>query len=169
MILAATGHRPDKLGGYDRHTIFALNQFAWQTLKKIKPDKVISGMALGWDQAVAQAAIELDIPLIAAIPFEGQGSRWPEKSQARWKELVDNAYQVQIVCPGGYAPWKMQKRNEWMVDNCEYLLALWDGSEGGTENCIEYAHKKISKINSKMMAIDNVWDEWIKFQKGLKK
>jgi uncharacterized phage-like protein YoqJ len=33
----------------------------------------------------------------------------------------------------------LQKRNEWMVDHCDLLIAVWDGSEGGTANCVRYA------------------------------
>ncbi len=35
----------------------------------------------------------------------------------------------------------MQKRNEWMVDNCDMLVAVWDGTDGGTYNCIDYAKR----------------------------
>ena len=41
-----------------------------------------------------------------------------------------------------YHPAKMQKRNEFMVDNCDILIALWNGTSGGTKNCINYAKKK---------------------------
>jgi hypothetical protein len=34
-------------------------------------------MARGWDLALAKAAVELGLPLFAAIPFVGQESRWP--------------------------------------------------------------------------------------------
>ena len=81
MILAATGHRPDKLGGYSHDILVRLTEFAQHQIRVLGPEKVISGMALGWDQAVALATISLEIPLIAAIPFEGQESVWPEKSQ----------------------------------------------------------------------------------------
>jgi len=47
----------------------------------------------------------------------------------------------------------MQTRNIWMVDNCDLVLALWDGSDGGTGNCIKYANK-IGK------PIVNLWDKY---------
>ena len=46
-------------------------------LERARPDAVISGMALGWDQAVARATADLGIPWVAAITFEGQESKWP--------------------------------------------------------------------------------------------
>lgn len=55
-------------------------------------------------------------------------------------------------CPGGYAPAKMQIRNEYMVENCDLLIAVWDKSDGGTANCVKYAksqRKNIIYINPK--------------------
>ena len=37
---------------------------------------------------------------------------------------------------------QMQLRNIWMVDRSQYIIGVWDGTEGGTANCIEYAKKK---------------------------
>ena len=157
MIVCATGHRPNKLGGYGLDVKTKLEQLAFTWLEEHKPDKAISGMALGWDQAFARAAIELNIPLVAAIPFTGQEQAWPDSSQKEWKRLVDAAYEVVIVSEGGYAAWKMQKRNEWMVDQSDMVLALWDGSSGGTCNCIKYANK-VSR------PISNLWTNWLEVQ-----
>lgn len=51
MIICATGHRPNKLGGYGRDVYARLVKLAYDYLAVQKPDAVISGMALGWDQA----------------------------------------------------------------------------------------------------------------------
>jgi uncharacterized phage-like protein YoqJ len=153
MIIAATGHRPDKLGGYAPGITNRLCLLAHKHIAIACPAYVISGMALGWDQAVAGAALLAQIPLIAAIPFRGQESKWPAASQQIYRELLATSARVIEVCEPGYAVWKMQKRNEWMVDHADHMLALWDGSPGGTGNCIEYANKK-------QKPIDNLWDEF---------
>lgn len=144
MIIAATGHRPDKLGGYSE-AVFQKCVFTAKTyLQVVLPKGAIVGMALGWDQAVAQACIDLGIPFTAAIPFEGQHDLWPVESQRRYLRLLACAEHVEIVTKR-YAmpvPKAMQKRNEWMVDRCQSVLALWDGSFGGTHNCIRYAEKR---------------------------
>ena len=36
----------------------------------------------------------------------------------------------------------MQKRNEYMVDNSDYVIAVWNGKPSGTENTVKYANKK---------------------------
>jgi uncharacterized phage-like protein YoqJ len=143
MIIAATGHRPDKLGGYGNPVASQrLMDLAADHIDKARPAKVISGMALGWDTAFGWAAVHLRIPLIAAVPFRGQESRWPVSSQTLYRLLLDRAEDVVVVCDGGYAVWKLQKRNEWMVDHADRMCALWDGSAGGTRNCVEYALNK---------------------------
>lgn len=141
MIIAGTGHRPDKLGGYGQVALVHLVNLAEDWLDENKPDVVISGMALGWDYALACAALNLGVPFTAAIPFRGQESRWPQESQQNYRLLLGEASDVHYVCEDGYAPWKMQVRNEWMVDNCDIVLAMWNGSPGGTANCVRYAEK----------------------------
>lgn len=154
MIVAGTGHRPDKLGGYGWEPEARLRCLAISWLEVAKPERVISGMALGWDQALASAAHISGIPFTAAVPFLGQEKMWPAESQKRFQTLLEKAEKVEIVCSGGYSPAKMQKRNEWMVDNCTHVLALWNGTTGGTANCVKYAQKQEKPII-------NLWKEWV--------
>jgi uncharacterized phage-like protein YoqJ len=141
MIIAGTGHRPDTLpGGYDALYREALVGSCIAVLKELKPTKVISGMALGFDQALAEAALELKIPLLAAIPFPAMAHAWPSQSQTRWLKIMERASEVHVISLYYYMK-TYQKRNEYMVDNCDLVLALWDGSAGGTGNCVRYATK----------------------------
>lgn len=156
LVIAATGHRPSKLGcGYGNNMHLPLTQLAYDYLARLGPDSVISGMALGWDQAFADAALLLGLPVHAAVPFKGQESQWPTKARAQWQRIIDRCASVTIVCLGGYHPEKMQVRNEWMVDRCDRMCALWDGSAGGTGNCIRYA------ANDPKVVIDNLYDQWL--------
>ena len=46
----------------------------------------------------------------------------------------------------------MQKRNEYMVNESDKVIAVCDGSKSGTYNCIKYAenqNKEIIVINPK--------------------
>ena len=153
MIVAGTGHRPPKLGGYSREVNDALVTFGILQLGRLDPSLVISGMALGWDQALAQAAIDMGIPFHAYVPFIGQESKWPMTSQQQYTGLISRAENVLVVSTGAYSVWKMHKRNERMVDASDTLLALWDGSTGGTGACVRYAIDKAASVV-------NVWAEW---------
>jgi len=152
MIIAFTGHRPDKLGGYKLPNptyIKVCKDIDW-LLRELDPEKVITGMALGVDQWAANIAHKLGIPYLAAIPFEGQELAWPEASQKTYRLLRRLASEEVIVSAGKYSPDKMQVRNIWMVDHCDALIAVWDGTKGGTGNCVEYA----KSINKQIYYID---------------
>ena len=158
-ICAVTGHRPQKLGGFGDGVFEKLVIYAELVLKKMEPTKVITGMALGWDQAVATACVNLKIPYAAYTPGIWQPLKWPTEAQDRYRDLIEMATEVHNCDPNpgsGYAAWKLQSRNEQMVDNCQLLLALWDGSGGGTGNCVDYAAKQ---GRARIM----LWDKW---QKG---
>lgn len=143
MIWAATGHRPDRLGGYGADIEGRLIAIAEQWITEAEPAKVIIGMALGWDQAVGKACLTRGVPYVAAVPFIGQANKWPPESQAGYWRLLDKASSIVTISDGPYTSKAMQLRNRWMVDNCESVVALWDGFLGsGTANCIEYALKK---------------------------
>ncbi len=115
-------------------------------LIEIQPIKIITGMALGIDTFAAEIAIDLQIPFIAAVPFVGQEFAWPLKQADHYRALLKKAQEVKIVTEGRYSGWKMQKRNEWMVDNSDKLIVVWDGKSVGTRNCVNYADGKIDII-----------------------
>lgn len=148
MIVAFTGHRPNKLGGYKipNPTYYSVYRHLEKTLKELKPEKAISGMALGVDQWAAMICVNLGIPFIAAVPFPGQECKWPEQSQRIYKLLLKKADDIVMVNDAPFAASKLQKRNEWMVDQCDQLIAVYNGTEGGTHNCVKYAEKQGKKI-----------------------
>lgn len=147
-VVAVTGHRPSKIGGYE----FDAPQREWvrqmlrALLAELKPQYCISGMALGVDQDFAFVCVEMQIPFVAAIPFVGQELSWPHNSKGFYYDLLAHAYCQFVVTGGSYSPHKMDLRNRWMVDNSDILIAVFDGSKGGTHNCVEYAESKKHEI-----------------------
>lgn len=110
-------------------------------------------MALGWDTAWAIAAIRNKVPLTVAIPFLGQEQHWPPAAQEQYRVILDAADIVELVGSTDYSPQVMHARNRWMVDRCEAVVSLWDGSPGGTENCVRYA-------GLVGRPVFNLWPEW---------
>ena len=153
MIYAATGHRPEVLGGYQ---VFPrLVDYAVSVISTFDSTRMVSGMALGWDLAVAKACTILGVPFIAAVPFVGQENIWPRESKALYHELLYQASEVVIVCTSGYAGWKFIARDKFMVDHADAVLALWSGQKhGGTHQCVQYAVKMNKPVH-------NVWDGWM--------
>lgn len=163
MKIAITGHRPNKLGN-DYDLTGPLIGKIKSKLQSIIDDHVsihygdvtlISGMALGIDTLWAELAIENNLPLIAAIPCKGQESRWTKASIERYNRILNNPLTtVVMVSEEPYNNSCMQDRNIYMVDECDLLIGIWDGTTGGTGNCVEYA-KSISRnliiINPKLI------------------
>ncbi len=149
MIIAVTGHRPDKLWGYDlKHPKYnKLYNMLYNLLDKYYVGHCITGMALGADTIFAYAALKYkkeypDTILECAIPCQNHSKKWQNKDRDRYDKILKQSEIITLVSDEEYKPWLMQKRNEYMVDRCELLIAVWDGSKGGTGNCVAYAKKK---------------------------
>jgi len=150
LRICLTGHRPDKLGGYTaqshRRAVDAIKagiEDLAATLGFTVASFVLnSGGALGGDQAGEEAAIELNIPFVRHVPCLGHSSRWQASQVRQYERLGQHAIQTILCDEGPYAAWKMQKRNLAMLRSADVLLALWDGSEGGTGNCVTSAREQ---------------------------
>jgi uncharacterized phage-like protein YoqJ len=151
-VVSGTGHRPEKFGGYGKNpTAVEVVARTKSELVRLRPSKVLSGMALGFDQWLAWLCVRQGIPFEACLPFEGQELVWKDpNARARYHELLKLASTVHTVTSLTAAQRTnrqivgiaMQKRNEFMVDNSTVVLAAWDGSSGGTANCVKYATRK---------------------------
>lgn len=159
MIVAFTGHRPDKLGGYNNNSPLnkKIRHAIHDKLIELKPELVITGGALGVDTFAAVECHSLAIPYWVVSPCQNHGSNWPKVSQTIYRIICENAARhIQFDKP--YSPKAMQERNEFMVDHCDILIAVWDGSPGGTANCVAYAKspeepKHIIYINPKELSL----------------
>ena len=147
---SCSGHRPQKLGGFDESRPLILS------IKKALEDEIdlalrdgittfISGGALGVDTWFAEIVLSKTARLIIARPFPSQDSRWPEISRQRFRSILSKA-EVVDVSPDPYQVWKMDVRNRWMVDHSSRLIAVFDGTSGGTANCVNYAKKQNCSI-----------------------
>lgn len=156
-VICGTGHRPDKLGGYGEDVYESLVGFARRILWEERPSYVITGGALGWDQALAEAAFLEKIEFSVYIPFVEFDCKWPEHSRNRLKRIIHWADEVVVCSEPGYAAWKMQERNKRMVDESDRVFALWNGTDGGTANCVRYAEKKNTPVL-------NLWERYVDWQ-----
>ncbi len=146
MNLGITGHRPHKLGGYNEYT-----NLCWPLQDKMEsffveknPSRIISGMALGTDQWAVATALRLGIEVTALIPCKNQEQLWPTSAQIEyWRLLKDIAAsrggEVRYVSDKPYDKWCMHNRNREIVENSSEMLAVWDGTRGGTRDCVRLA------------------------------
>lgn len=134
MKIALTGHRPERLKGQ------RVNISLWiaeQLLKyKDEIEEVYCGMAQGADQIFADIAQRLEIPVICCYPYKKK--KYHPKELEIIKEAKDVVY-VSEEYTGKKVYWL---RDKYMVDNCDLLLAVFDGVEkGGTWITVDYANK----------------------------
>lgn len=143
-----TGHRPNKMFGYNIYNKqwIDLKEKFKKLLVEYECSEAITGMALGVDTVFALAVLELknegyNIKLHCAIPCKNHSSKWIKESVDLYNDILHKADIVKLVSDEEYKPWLMQKRNEYMVDLADKVIAVWDGSSGGTANCVKYADK----------------------------
>lgn len=150
-VIAFTGHRPPKLGGYGiTETKSWLSNVISDKLREYAlkgPIGVMSGCAQGTDQIAAFEAWllkreGLDVKLTMVMPYPSFGENWPWQAWKHLEWLLDQADQRIVVSQGPYEVWKLQARNEYLVDYSNLLIAVHDGSSGGTDNTIKYAISK---------------------------
>ena len=149
---AFTGHRPDKLpfqavGDEGYHAL--MGRLKDEILRHITQKGAVhfvSGMAAGVDLMAAQAVLFLKrryphITLEAAVPHKKQiGSMG-----AAWRDVyceVLAACDTVTVLNETYCPGCFHQRNRYMVDKADYVIAVWDGTPGGTGYTVDYAQKK---------------------------
>lgn len=152
-ICCFTGHRPNKFSFKynemhpDCIKIKALLKEEIEKTIKDGYDYFISGMALGVDMWVAEAVIELqktypNIKFEVAVPCANQECTWPEISQNRYRHILMHADLLYYVSRKPYQPYLMLQRDKYMVDKSSRLIAVFDGSSGGTKHTFDYAIEK---------------------------
>ena len=154
-----TGHRPMSLWGvhHFNHSKEVLAKYELQVrsltglvseFARLGFDSFITGGALGLDQMAARIVADLrdthfpNIMLTIAKPFPSQDAVWPPYAKEVFQSLCKRANDVVNVCDDPYEPYKMQVRNQWMVDHARVGIAMWNGNNGGTANCVNYAQKQ---------------------------
>ena len=97
------------------------------------------------DMFAAEAVLELQekyawIILEMVSPFDAQAARWNDEYRMRHDRLFAAA---DIVTATGHEYTKacMFRRNRYMVENADLLLAAYDGQPGGTAMTCEYARE----------------------------
>lgn len=109
------------------------------------------GGAIGVDTWAAEILLEMkqqerykDIELYVATPFPDYDAKFDAKQKARCRAILKGCTGSVIVSPN-YAPDAYKKRNYYMVDRADYLIAIYDNQKeirSGTGMTVHYAQKK---------------------------
>lgn len=158
MVLAFTGHRPEKLPWGSDESDCRCHALKFQIQTNIEQEIIqgthvfCCGMARGCDFYFAEAVLALkenhsDIRLEAYLPCESQPSRWPEEDQARYRRILAQCDRVHLL-QHVYTKGCMIQRNRVMVDGADALMSVWDGSAGGTGSTVHYAVRQNKPVIS---------------------
>jgi len=105
------------------------------------PDAIwITGGAIGLDSHAAEYARLHGIPLWLVLPFPWKvmTARWNPGQVAMLRAHIQYCSKLSVLSPF-YKVSVYQDRNVRMVDLSILLCAFYDGSPGGTGNCVRYA------------------------------
>jgi len=144
MRIMGTGSRSMVLHK-DRVTIYRnLEEEILRFAAKFPDLHLISGMAEGWDEAIAKVGMRNSIPYSVMIPNRGYGDYyWRRNSlikvdrMSTFNQLVNAASEVTYVCNSIYVNGVHANfiRNQAMVDACDGAL-VYEATSNGTRDAV---------------------------------
>lgn len=145
---AFTGHRDIEKSEYD-----ALAKRLFLTVDALYREGVYTyycGGAVGFDTVAAVTVLNMKahyphLRLVMAIPCPEQSTRWRDADRALYESILRRADEVVTVSPS-YTNTCMMKRNRYMVDRAEVLIAYVKRETGGSAATKRYAIKKGLRI-----------------------
>lgn len=155
---AITGHRPTRYKWK-----YQESNNGCRRLKKRLREQIIAlyeqgvrhfwaGGALGVDMWAGEILLELkkepqysDLKLHLALPFAGYNDKWDSVSKKRMAILLKNCTSFITVGTADKPAESYKKRNYYMVDQADCLLAVYDNNRtirSGTGMTVNYAKKR---------------------------
>lgn len=134
-----TGHR----GVDEANARAALAKHIRYAITNCGSTNFIVGGAVGIDTIAAEVVLSLreefpHIRLFVAVPFRGFTAKWNATQKARFASICRSCDGIHVVADS-YSRAAYQRRNEYMVDRADLVIAYYNGSAGGTRNCVSYA------------------------------
>ena len=152
MIAASIGVDPSRMGNFGGDISTRLIGLAMRALREHDVSMALTSLQPGWNQAFATACIMLDIPYIAALPYDVSTENMTEderdvfRAQLRQARSVIPIHVQCAMCPD-------EQLQCWLIDTADIVIALWNGEPGCTADCVSMSHLKGK-------AVFNVWDDF---------
>lgn len=166
-----TGHRPK--GFPFKYGVDKQKHYSYQKTLAEKTElaiteygitNFISGMAVGVDLDFAETVLNLrnkyPITLECAIPCPNQTLKWSDTDKLRYDSILKRADKVSLISKR-YDTECMLKRNRYIVDKSELVIAIFNGIEkGGAWYTISYAKKRNKVIEMiELNKINNLFEK----------
>ncbi|GAA0371505.1 DUF1273 domain-containing protein [Bacillus horti] len=164
--LVVTGYKAHELGIFNekKHPGFPYIKRALEQRLRVLIDEglewvIISGQ-LGVELWTAEIVLELkqefpDIKLAVLTPFLNQEQNWKEEKQEYYRGIVNQVDYVNSITKREYeGPWQFKAKTEFLLDNSDALLLLYDDEkEGSPKFLLEEAKKRAEKEGYEYMQI----------------
>jgi ribA/ribD-fused uncharacterized protein len=157
-----SGPRPQNLGlknldPFSDEVFDVLIDFVTPHLIKVRekyPDVIVkTGMALGFDQAIAMACYINEIPFIAVIPGSWQSSKWNDQQRKRYDQLIHVSMAVEnLELPSTDYRSALMTRNTHLLKGCIGGIVLNLGSSGTLDTV-----KKCDTMGLRFLDIGEEW------------
>ena len=147
MIITGIAHSPSRLREKKEIPSLELAFLAVRALQEYQATRLVTTLAPGWEQALAKAAIELEIPYTVAVPFPRPNFFWHPDSEKLYMELLAGADEARKVKD---PPVEIN----WRIAQANLILALWDYEfQGEVYTLVDQALRMGKKVA-------NLWQDW---------
>jgi uncharacterized phage-like protein YoqJ len=180
-VCSFTGYRTQKLNACLAHGSLTLADIEAVLKREMLSmldrgfNKFLSGMAIGADMMFARLALELRdeyssmlVKFVSVVPCLEHDNGWNLNDRLLCRRIIAEADENVLVSNTHYFKGCMAKRNRYLVDRCDELLAVYDGQHGGTMQTINYAKglgRKITMIDPSKKALITLRESYEKIQR----
>ncbi len=152
MIVSFTGHRPDKIAGYHsspREVEVALRRALAEEIVRLSAegaDTFVSGMAPGFDLWAADEVLRLrgegrigsDVRLVLAVPYPKFERSFAKEWHPLYHFVEESADEI-VYLSQGYHHGCYHRRNDYLAEQADVVVAYYEGSKGGTHYTLRKA------------------------------
>lgn len=159
MRVSFTGHRPDKImdfeGSRGEVEVAIRKRVAEEIIRLAEEGATtfLSGMAPGFDLWAADEVLRLrgegridrTVRVVLAIPYPAFERSFGAEYRPLYNSILESADEV-FYTSCGYHHGCYARRNDFLADNADVLLAYYEGTEGGTRYTIRKAEKSGKRV-----------------------
>ena len=143
LRIGITGHRD--IREEDTDELSSLLYEKIRTLQEANPDRqlqMLNALAAGADRLAASCAVRDRIDLVAVLPFPSEQYEKDFEGEDLEKYRMQLRNTSEIILPAEDKNLYQQNKEagyrsagRYIADNCDYLIAFWDGTPGTDEGC----------------------------------
>ncbi len=155
MIVSFTGHRPDKIAGYSASPCaveVAIRRALAEEIVRLAAagaDTFLSGMAPGFDLWAADEVLRLrgegrigeGVRLVLAVPYPNFERSFAKEWHYLYHFIEKTADEV-VYLSQGYYHGCYHRRNDYLAERADVVVAYYEGSEGGTRYTLRNAERR---------------------------